>query len=345
MAYHVDIASEADLSAWGEFVARQAPGNPMLAPAWYGILGDTSSVRRHFLMCRDAGGAVAGICPLYLSDSVFAGRHLTNLEDGWCAVDDGAAAALLDAAIDLRDRLSARYLLLRGIDDPSRPPCRSVQTVRRRVDTSQPADALLSRVKSYRRRHFRLAAKSGYSVVEDKERRIDRFYALYARHMRDLGTPVMGSGFMHSMAERLGPNLRLFLVRESGGQPVGGMLCLTGGGYWLNQYAVVLKEHLPSYANYLLYWSVIEHMTVEGTRQFDLGRSAPGSNTHLFKAKWPGTDTLVPHHFFARDAASIPRHLDDIRGGRSLVQRMWRHLPLALANRLGPLLRRQLPFA
>jgi hypothetical protein len=120
------------------------------------------------------------------------------------------------------------------------------------------------------------------------------------------------------------------------------MLCLASPKTWLNMYAVVRKELLAQYPNYLLYWHAIEKAASAGVARFDLGRSRPASNTYLFKSKWPGTDREVPHCYFGSSA--VPT-LNRVREKTTLLQRTWKHLPLTLANWLGPKLRDQLPFA
>ena len=82
-----------------------------------------------------------------------------------------------------------------------------------------------------------------------------------------------------------------------------------------------------------------------GIRQFDLGRSTPGSTVHVFKQRWGGTDVEVPYYFYpAPEARRRDMGLQKLKADDSWPQRVWSRLPLALCNRVGPLLRKQLPF-
>jgi len=212
------------------------------------------------------------------------------------------------------------------------------------IDTGQPIDDLLREIrKKSRVRYIRRASDNGFSVERDRElAKIDVFYHLYAQHMRDLGTPVMSIAHMRALKRHFGvARLRLFFLSHAG-REVGGMLCIASTDCWLDMYAAVRTELLPLYPNYLLYWRVIEAAAEAGVKSFDLGRSPPHSNAHLFKSKWPGRNREVPHCYFGAPIAAA--RLDRFREQDSPMQRAWKHLPLSLANWLGPKLRAQLPF-
>jgi glycosyltransferase 2 family protein len=337
----VTIAVERDLDQWQEYVRRRAPCNPMLDSAWYRVLGDAFSVERTFIICWRDDSCIAGVVPLYVSRNPFT-CHVTNLEDGWHADDEGSANALLEAAKSVAAERRARYVLLRRAEPLCGAADRIVPTVRRIIDTSRPAETILATVKKKNRWSIRQAVANGFTVEMDESlQRLDVFYRLYARHMRDLGTPVMSPVFMQSLKTHFGPpRLKLFFVCREG-REIGGMLCIAAADLWLNMYAVVRKELMAQYPNYLLYWHAIERAANEGVSHFDLGRSRPSSPTHFFKTKWPGADREVPHCYFG---AGIPAAVDRIRERSSLFQRGWKHVPLPVANWLGPKMRNQLPF-
>jgi lipid II:glycine glycyltransferase (peptidoglycan interpeptide bridge formation enzyme) len=163
--------------------------------------------------------------------------------------------------------------------------------------------------------------------------------------MRDLGSPVVGLDAFRAIRRHLGPQrLRLYLVHH-GARLIGGMLCVLNGGRWTDYYAAVRPGADVEFANYLLYWHVIRDAAQCGATLLDFGRSTPDSTVHLFKRKWGGRDVAFPYQFYANPAVKMrDPGLQRIREQRGTAQRLWSHLPLALCNRLGPLLRKQLPF-
>ncbi len=342
---HVRSASEADLPAWQDFVDRNGNAGCMHHAGWYGVLRDACWVTPYFLMAMNGQGAVEGILPAYFSRSPLTGRHISSLEDGVLATTAEAASALLTEARALRDTTGSRYLQIRGgmIDvqgDVIQPTVRTV------IETAEPVETLWTAVKKKTRWAVRQAEQQDLSVTRDAPlTRLSDFYAAYAAHMRDLGTPVFGEGMFAAIVKHLGrERLRLYLVKHSG-RLIGGMLCIVNERRWTDYYAIVRPSPDTEFANYLLYWHVIRDAAQSGAVRLDLGRSTPGSNVHLFKRKWRGIDVEVPYHFYLRPGErsgniGFSRQKHD----KGALQRCWSTLPLFVANRLGPLIRKQLPF-
>ena len=341
----VRLAAAADLAAWQEFVDGNSSAGCMHHAGWYGVLRDACWVTPYFLMAVNQRGAIEGVLPTYFSRSPLTGRHISSLEDGVLALTTEAASALLTEARSLRDRTGSRYLQIRGgmVDraaDVTQPTVRTV------IETAKPVETLWTAVKKKTRWAVRQAEQQDLSVAYDAElAHLSDFYAVYAAHMRDLGTPVFGFEMFAAIVKHLGRDrLRLYIIsREQ--RLIGGMLCIINGRRWTDYYAIVRPSSETEFANYLLYWHVIRDAAESGVERLDLGRSTPDSNVHQFKRKWRGVDTEVPYHFYLAagvraDNVGFARQKQD----KGLLQRCWSNLPLFLSNRVGPLIRKQLPF-
>lgn len=343
-ALNVRIAGPRELTAWQRFVDSSPEAGPLHHAGWYHILRDAFSVSPYFLYAFDGAGDVVGILPTYFSRSLITGRHLSSLEGGVLAKSSQAAEALVHEGIRLRDSLRAGYLQLRG--GPLAANAEIIPTVHTIIDTRQNVDQLWSAVKGKTRWGVRQAEKSSLGIERDLElSELDAFYGVYAAHMRDLGTPVFSRTMLRAMKAHLGPErLRLYLARRDG-ELIGGMLCILHGNSWTDWFAIMRYERELEFANYMLYWHVIRDASLNNVESLDLGRSAPGSNVHLFKRKWRGRDIDVPYQFYVRKGRrSRGVLLQEQRTSRSVAQRVWSHLPLTLSNALGPVIRDQLPF-
>lgn len=341
----VRVAKEEDLPAWQIFVDSAPAAGCMHHAGWYRVLRDAYWVTPYFLIAEEKRDRIVGILPLYHSRSPLTGSHLSTLEEGVLAVNESAAAALLTEARSLRDKTGAKYLQVRGgmVDEPG--PRRFV-TVHTRIDTSQSVDTLWHAVKKKTRWAIRQAEKTGIRIEYDPDlTNLDAFYRVYAEHMRHLGTPVPGFDTFCALRVHLGTeHLRLYVVKEHE-HTIGGMLCIINSHRWTDQFAIVRPSKLTEFANYLLYWHVIRDAASCGIELLDLGRSTPNSNVHLFKRKWGGQDTEVVYNFYPAPNSKHARvGLEELKRGKSLPQRVWPRLPLLVCNRLGPLLRKQLPF-
>lgn len=92
----------------------------------------------------------------------------------------------------------------------------------------------------------------------------------------------------------------------------------------------------------LLYWSILEFACTSGYAVFDFGRSTEDSGPFRFKKQWGAVPQRLHWHYWLREGGELPQ-LNPSNAKFAAAIAMWRHLPLAVANRLGPLIVRNLP--
>jgi hypothetical protein len=94
--------------------------------------------------------------------------------------------------------------------------------------------------------------------------------------------------------------------------------------------------------NEYLYWNAIEWACGSGARELDLGRCSIDGGTFRFKMQWnPEIRPLFWYYWLASGielpefSANNPKY--------ALAVRCWKKMPLALANRVGPWIVRNIP--
>jgi FemAB-related protein (PEP-CTERM system-associated) len=171
---------------------------------------------------------------------------------------------------------------------------------------------------------------------------LDAFYRIFAHNMRDLGTPVIARGFFERIVEHLPQRVEVGVVYH-GEAPVA-----AGWGFtWRNEFEMTWASSLRDYnrmaPNMLLYWSFMERMVQKGLGTFNFGRCTPEGGTHRFKRQWGETrDVPLPWAQWSPTGVTATPNPDGSSLFR-LATRAWSHLPLRVANRLGPVLARGLP--
>jgi len=158
--------------------------------------------------------------------------------------------------------------------------------------------------------------------------------------MRDLGTPALPRALFDRLAVAF-PGLVVFGVVYRGDQPLAGGCGFVWRGEFEMTWAGDLRASRPLAANMLLYWSFMEQMIIRGVRVFNFGRCTPGGGTHHFKRQWGGTDMVLPWCQYAAGGVKATPSPNDPT--YSWGPRLWRRLPLSIANRLGSRLVRFLP--
>jgi hypothetical protein len=158
--------------------------------------------------------------------------------------------------------------------------------------------------------------------------------------MRDLGTPVFPRQLFHA-ALRIPEHGQVFVVRH-GETPIAAAISLRWRDTVLVPWASSLREYRHLCANMLLYWGMLEDAVSHGVRVFDFGRSSRGGSTHQFKQQWGASD--VPLHWeYAMLGEKRPTDQGTSNPRMQMVIHAWQHLPLWLANALGPRVVRHVP--
>jgi FemAB-related protein (PEP-CTERM system-associated) len=333
-----------DRRVWDEFVTRAEGSSFCHLGGWGEILSDVLGAECLYWAAVDDNGAWRGILPLVRVRSRIFGHYLVSLpflNDGGPLGSQAARDRLVEEAVAEARRSGADLLELRtrnlgGLDLPV-----SSRKITVLLPLPPDAEALFKRFPAKLRSQIRRPMKEGLTARFGPEQR-EPFYEIFARTMRDLGTPVLPRALFERLSATF-PELVVFGVVYRGEQPLAG-----GCGFvWRDEFemtwAGALRESRNLAANMLLYWAFMEQVIARGARMFNFGRCTPGGGTHHFKKQWGGVDVPLPWHQYA--ASEGGRHATPSPDDRAFSwgPRLWRRLPLSLANRLGPRLVRFLP--
>jgi FemAB-related protein (PEP-CTERM system-associated) len=263
-----------------------------------------------------------------------------------CADDEAAAGALVQRARELVHSHGADYLILR--DSHVRWDLPDLMTDESQCTMVVPLNGNSEKVwQNVDRRARQLtnkARKAGLRTTVGIQA-FDGFYPVFAKAMRDLGTPTLGRRFFMTTAAHLPENIELMAVRHDGETLGGGFMapfretvyCTWGG---------MLREHYSLNPNHLLFWETLRYGMDRGFDRVDLGRSQWDSGTFNFKKKWGAVAQPLYQQTYLNGRARAPRvgsSLEENARYRVFV-RLWRLLPLAVTEFLGPQLRRRMPF-
>jgi FemAB-related protein (PEP-CTERM system-associated) len=343
VALRVETFTDAS-ERWDGFV-RATPGwSHYHLHGWRRVIESALGHECPYLAALDSErGELRGVLPLVRVRSALFGHYLVSmpfLNYGGPLGDEPAVKALVGEAVARAAARRVGLLELRNRD--ALPVDLPVSHRKITVLLDLPAgdatplwDGLAAKVRSQVRRPI----KEGLTVRFGPDQ-VGPFYQVFAHHMRDLGTPVLSRGLFDRILE-IFPDDVWFGCAWLGDRPVAG-----GCGFrWAGEFEMTWASSLRAYSkiapNMLLYWRFIERCVAEGVSTFNFGRCTPGSGTHRFKAQWGARD--VPLHWYQRsaDGAAGTPSPDDSK--YRLATKVWSHLPLAVANRLGPHLVRLIP--
>jgi serine/alanine adding enzyme len=332
--------------SWDEFVARAEGSSFCHLAGWRQILSDALGAECLYWVATDPSGQWQGVLPLARVKSRLFGHYLVSLPFLNYGGPLGSLAArqrLVQEAVIVARRSRADLLELRTRYDGGvgLPVCsRKITTL---LELPASPEELWDAFSSKLRNQIRHPIKEGLEVKFGPDQ-LEAFYEVFARNMRDLGTPVLPRAWFETIRALFPEIVVLGAVYRTGrGTPE--PLAAGCGFQWAGEFEMTWASARRSErrlgANTLLYWSFMQELIRRGVRVFNFGRSTPGGGTHRFKQQWGGHDVPLPWcHTAPGGRAATPSPNDP---AFSWGPRLWRWLPVPIANRLGPRLSRFLP--
>jgi FemAB-related protein (PEP-CTERM system-associated) len=331
-----------DGSVWDAFVNETPRSSFCHLAAWRDVMEDVLGHQSVYLVARAADGRWCGVLPLVRVRSRIFGDFLVSLPflNYGGPVGEPSAARLLEAeAVALARRFGVDLLELRS-RHPSAGELR-VSTRRLTVVLGLPesAEQLWAGFGSKLRAQIRRAEREGFTIRFGLDQ-LDPFYEVFARHMHELGTPVLPRAWFERIAACCGALFTVGVVYRDR-QPVA-----AGAGFlWRDEFEITWASDLRAFRraapNMLLYWEFLRQATARGARTFNFGRCSPNGGTHRFKRQWGGTDVAL--HWGQWSPRAVTATPTPERPVYRLAAAAWRRIPLPLANTLGPALARRIP--
>ena len=93
--------------------------------------------------------------------------------------------------------------------------------------------------------------------------------------------------------------------------------------------------------NDFMYWNLMQAAAARGCRLFDFGRSKLGTGAYDFKKNWGFVATPLPYEYKLYATDTLPDN-NPLNPKYQLFIKVWKKLPLPVANFLGPYIVRNL---
>lgn len=346
--FEVLLATTADANAWDAFVSTHPLASPYHAWGWKTAMENSYHLKTAYLCARDKEGAIIGICPTARLPTAFGRGGLCSLP--YCdrgeplAISDAVLRAMLDqAATDSSHEIRATS----GHDNPDEWQDTEIDNgtkVRLLLPLPASSEKLMASFKSKHRSQIRKAEKNGLEAsVAPGVERVAEFYSVFTRNMRDLGSPTHSLRWFEEIAGAYGEQCLVGLVTLDG-KTVGAGIVLLSGSRAAIPWASTLRAHNRLAPNMLLYWKLLEAVTDFGCTSFDFGRSSFGEGTYRFKTQWGARP--VPLNWYkagsgaGEDGATAAPNPANSHGQlRTLIESVWRKLPLPVTVYLGSRIR------
>lgn len=334
--HRLDGNDAAARDRWDRFVHDCPAATFFHRAGWQTLMEHVFHHPSHFLYAERAG-RIEGVLPLAHVNSRLFGNSLVSLP---FAVYGGVAADTVDAADRLEQEaqtlainLGVDHLELRNIDarHPDWPTQDLYVTFRKSL--AEDEDANLLAIPRKQRAMVRKGIKNGLKSHIDAD--VDRFFALYADNVRRHGTPALSKRYFQALQQVFGRDCELLVVTGTDGKALSGVLSFYFRDEILPYYAGDDLAARDLAANDFKYWELMRRALGRGVRVFDYGRSKRGTGPFAFKKNWGFEPRPLHYQYQLYRRTAIPQN-NPTNGKYRLLIAAWKRLPLAVANRLGP---------
>ena len=336
--------AEADREPWDALVTAHPHGTPFHLIAWRDTIRDAFGYTPMYL-AAECGGKLEGLLPLFLVRNPMVGKALISspfaVYGGIVANTEAARTALYEEARRLGESLGVEYIELRNAwpeQCVGRPNVDRYATFSRTVEPGE--EALLAALPKKTRNMVRKALKQPFEArygVRDA----GRFFDVFSRNMRRLGTPCFPRRYFELALRNFGEMADIREVwLEDRLLAVSFNLFFRGDMHTFHASADTRFNALGP--NTFMYFDHLRWAARNGYRTFDFGRSKKGSGPFEFKRHWNTTLRELPYEIILVRRKNLP-NFSPANPRFDLAVRLWRCLPLAVTRVLGPRLIRLFP--
>jgi FemAB-related protein (PEP-CTERM system-associated) len=338
------ISEEADRNAADAYVDAHPQASAYHHRSWLDIVGQAFGHPTKYLVAEAPRGIV-GVLPLVFFRSPVFGRFTVSMPffnyGGVLADTPGTERALLDRAIAETRAAGGSHLELRHVRQHFPDLMARRHKVAMALPLAHTVEQQWQTVDRKVRNQVRKAEKSGLQTVVGGAELLKEFYEVFARNMRDLGTPVYGRRFFSAILERCPGCSRLIVVRAAG-RPAAAAFVHWHGSTMEVPWASAIRDFNPLCANTLLYWEMVRFAVARGLRTFDMGRSTPDEGTYQFKRQWGAEPRELVWEYWTAAGHAVPE-LNPKNPKFGLAIKAWQHLPVPVASAIGPWVVRNIP--
>ncbi|MBN9554206.1 MAG: FemAB family PEP-CTERM system-associated protein [Alphaproteobacteria bacterium] len=328
---------------WDDYAASRPDANFFQLSGWREVVKRSFGHACPYLAARRADGKISGILPLTEIDSRLFGHFLIStgfsVGGGPLASDPSALAELLGEAEELGRARKVAYVELRDCAEAG-------QAWKAKGDlyagfegpiAREEADNL-KQIPRKQRAVVRKALEQGFTVAI--ERTIQPFFDLYARTLRDHGTPILPRRFYENLLTVFGNACEILTVRKDG-VPTASVMSFYYRDKVLPYYTGSLVEARRSGANDMMYWALMRRAVERGATVFDFGRSKVGTGPYSFKSNWGFSPRPITHQYLLIGRDTLP-NLNPTNPRYAKIIAAWQRLPIPVANAISPFISRSL---
>jgi FemAB-related protein (PEP-CTERM system-associated) len=323
-------------SAWNNFVNSSHNSTFFHTTAWKKAVESSYGHKSIYLIAEDK--TIQGILPLFIINNKIVSVPFGDY-GGICTSTQEASKLLLEKAKEICREKDASYIELRQtkkIESLTEKNCYNSLVLK-----LNNIDLMWKGFSKKIRNAVRKAEKFDLQItIGNSSKDIDSFYAVYSQNMRDLGSPSHKKEFFANII-RFYSNCTIMTTKFKE-KIIGGIFMIKFKNTISVPWASSLRGYFRMNPNNLLYWEAIKYAVNNNFKYFDFLRSRIGSSNFDFKKRWGAMPKQLYYSYYLNNIKQIPDQ-DPHNPKYTIAIAVWKKMPFFLANKIGPLIRRNIP--
>lgn len=343
-AFTLSVDNLAAVPDWPAFVAQHIYALPSHNPAWAEVIEQSFGHSSLLVCARDKQGKLLGGIPVTVFSSPIFGKFAVSMPylnyGGIVCEYFNICLALIDKLRALRTELGLRHIEVRSIypdlgDNPS--------TKKASMILPLPAsDAELDKMLGTKvRAQYKKADEFLPECKIGKMELLEDFYRVFARNMRDLGTPVYAKQWFANILQHPDLHASLLIVYVKH-KPVSCAFLVNHGELMEIPWASTIQSANKYNANMWMYRKVLSFAINQGCHYFDFGRSTLDAGTFKFKKQW-GAEPCQNYWYTLLPENAQKPELNPDNPKLKIFIMLWKWLPVWLTKIIGPTIIKGIP--
>jgi len=333
-----------DQKGWNSYVNSRTSTTIYHLADWRRLIKETFGHDSHYFYAEDSNNTIKGILPLIQLKSRLFGNFLVSMpyfNYGGAVADHPEIENMLMAeAVAFANSIGVEHIEFRDSIARKDYPAR-VDKVNMILPLPADKQILWETFSPKLRAQVNRPQRENPLIHRGREDLLDDFYQVFARNMRDLGTPVYSKSLFGNILKFF-PDKSNIITITLNEIPVAAAFLLGHGETLEIPWASTNRDFNHLGINMLMYWEVLCFAIENGYQFFDFGRSSKDSGTYQFKRQWGALPRQSYWHYWLSTGKSLPS-LNPDNPKYKIAIKMWKHLPIPVTKVLGPMIVKNLP--
>ena len=340
----IKLLDQDNEKAWDAYVNQHQGSSIYHLSEWRHIINHQFGHDSYYLYATEHNN-ILGILPLVRLRSLFFGDFMVSMPyfnyGGVLADNELIEYSLLEEAKNIGKSIGVAHIEFRELKRRGEDwACRDDKVIMS-LELSHDSDILWKAIGSKRRAQIKRPDREGVTINIGGLEILNDFYAVFSRNMRDLGTPVYSRHLFERILKRFPEQSHIVLVRIDN-QPAAAGLLIGYKGRMEIPWASSSREYNRTGANMRLYWEALKFSIENKYSVFDFGRSTIDGRTYKFKRQWGAKPVRCYWNYQLYNRESMPQ-INPENNKYALAIGVWKRLPVAIANILGPMIVKNIP--